>query len=199
MIKIEIKSIENYLYVVCNFIAETRIKEFKGNFYKMGIICEYYAIENSVFNSFINKPIEFEEYLYEKYGNPDGIYHLEGETFFYLDKAWDIAVFLLKQNDTTNKKILSKLYGKPINKEMEGYSFINSEDVKLICEVITNLTEYQIENAYDEEKMIKDEIYKSGWLNKKNNWDYILNHVRTIQRAFTVASEKNNMLIISKS
>jgi hypothetical protein len=165
----------------------------------MGIVCELYTIENSVFNNFVNKPKEFEDYLYENYGNPDGAYHLEDIAFFYLDKAWDIAMYLLIENDSSKEKILSKFEGEIIHKDMEGYNFINSNDVKLMNQILMNISEKEIESAYDVRKMQSKEIYRAGWFTKENNWEYILKHVKNIQLAFLIASEKNNTIIISKS
>jgi hypothetical protein len=164
----------------------------------MGIICELYCLENNIVKELIEFPKEFKDYLLENYTNPNSENHLEGENCFYLDKAWDIAMFLLRQNDSSNDKLLSKLEGKLIHDEMEGFSIISSNEVKLINQILINISENEIETAYDMNKMQEEEIYRAGWFTKKDNWEYILKHVNIIQQAFSIASLKDLTIIVRK-
>jgi hypothetical protein len=165
----------------------------------MGIVCEIYCIKKNIVKELIGDPKKFEEYLIEIYTNSDSENHFEGKNFFYLDKAWDIALFLLRENDSSSDKLLSKLEGALVHKEMEGCSIISSEEVKLINQILINISENEIETAYDLNKMQEEEIYRAGWFTKKDNWEYILKHVKTIQQAFSIASNEGLTIIIRKA
>ena len=108
-------------------------------------------------------------------------------------------MFLLRENDCSKNKTLSKLEGEIIDKSIEDYYIINSKEVKNINEILLTITEQQIEYAYSVENMDMKEVYKSGWITKEKYWDYILNHVLTIKNAFLKASENNNFIIVHKS
>jgi hypothetical protein len=164
----------------------------------MGIICEFYCLENETIINLIDNPKDFEYYLTENHTNPDSENHLEGENFFYLDKAWDIAMFLLRQNDSSSEKLLSKLEGEPIHEEMDGFSIINLQEVKSINQILSNISENEIENTYNIDAMEKANVYRARWFTKNDNWQYILNHVKTIQQAFMIASQKNQVIIVRK-
>nr|WP_315153204.1 DUF1877 family protein [uncultured Flavobacterium sp.] len=163
----------------------------------MGIVCEFYRIDDNVINTFLQDPIKFESYFYDNYVNPDGQFHDEGNTYFYSDKAWDIANFLIQQNDTSAEKLLDGILGTSI-KEIEGISYIKSEDVLKMNNLLIKITSQQIEEAYDEEKMKNPYIYNAGWFTKEENWDYILRHVNTFFEVFEKAAEHSDGIIISR-
>ncbi len=164
----------------------------------MGIICEFYRVEDKIIDEFIDKPAQFERYFYDFYVNPDGEFHQEGDNFFYTDKAWDIAIYLLQSNDCSKDKILNKIDGIQVSKKIEGLNFIKSKDVELINNVMKNITTNEILASYDQEKMIKDGIYRAGWFTINNSLEYILHHVETIQKAFQKSSEKGHGILILK-
>lgn len=164
----------------------------------MGFICEFYRVEDKIIDQFIGNPKEFERYFYDSYVNPFGEFHREGDNFFYTDKAWDIAMYLLKSNDSSKDKILDKIEGTEVSKYADGFSYIKSQDVKSINNEMRNITIDQVLEVYDDEKMIEDGIYRAGWFTKSDNLDYILDHVKTIQEAFQKSSENNDGILILK-
>lgn len=163
----------------------------------MGIVCEFYRVDDNVINTFLTNPVEFEDCFYDNYMNPYGQFNDMGNTSFYCDKAWNIASFLIQQNDNSEEKLLNGILGKEI-KEVEGMSYIKSEDVFKMNNILLKITSQQIEQAYDDEKMKDPYIYKAGWFTKEENWDYILHDVRTFFDAFKKAAEYREGIIISR-
>ena len=46
--------------------------------------------------------------------------------------------------------------------------------------------------------MQKPYVYNAGDFTKEKNWDYVLNHVKTIFKAFTKASANGKEIILCK-
>lgn len=162
----------------------------------MGIICELYIIDDQEIQILINSPNTFEDYLMNNYASVFGAKHIEDETVFSMDKAWDIAKFLIKQNDTSQTKILSKLDGLPIlENSYTGYSYILSKEVKEISKYLQCIHSHDIINTNT--ATISDNfVYNSEWL-QPENWSYILEHFYCFQNGFLKASEKNSGIVIS--
>nr|WP_315242000.1 DUF1877 family protein [uncultured Flavobacterium sp.] len=163
----------------------------------MGIVCEFYLVNDNFIDEFLENPEALERHFYDNYVSPDGEFHDEGENFFYSDKGWDIASFLISQNDTSQEKILSGLLGQPLE-NLEGLSYIKTMNVAEMNQILNLISPQQIENAYDESKMQDPYVYNAGYFTKENNWDYILNHVETILKAYSKAAEKGKGIIVCK-
>ncbi|RZJ53369.1 MAG: DUF1877 family protein [Flavobacterium sp.] len=163
----------------------------------MGIVCEFYLVDDQFINGFSEDPQAYEYDFSENYTDPDGKFHNEGVSNFYTDKAWDIASFLIQENDTSQEKILSGLLGQPLE-DIERLSYIKSFDVAKMNEIMSLISLQQITEAYNEEKMQDPYVYNAGWFTKESNWDYILDHVKTIFEAFKKAAEGNKGIIVSK-
>jgi hypothetical protein len=163
----------------------------------MGIVCEFYLVDDSLIDEFSEAPEALERHFYDNYASPDGEFHQEGEDNFYCDKAWNIASFLINQNDTSKEKILSGLLGQPLE-NLEGLSYIKAINVAKMNQIMNQISLQQIEEAYDESKMQDPYIYNSGYITKEKNWNYILHDIETILTAFKKASEKGKGIIVSK-
>ncbi|MBP1222847.1 DUF1877 family protein [Flavobacterium sp. 1355] len=163
----------------------------------MGIVCEFYLVYNNFINEFLENPEAFERHFYDNYASPDGEFHHEGEDNFYCDKAWDIASFLIRQNDTSKEKILSGLLGQPLE-NLEGLSYIKAINVAEMNKILNQISLQQIEEAYDESKMQDPYIYNAGYITKEKSWDYILHDVETIFTAFKKAAENGKGIIVCK-
>jgi hypothetical protein len=163
----------------------------------MGIVCEFYLVDDTFIDGFSENPEASERYFYDNYASPDGQFHKEGENNFYSDKAWDIASFLLTQNDTSEEKILDGLLGESLE-NLEGLSYIKTINVAKMNTILHQISLQQIEEAYDESKMRDPYVYNAGHFTKHNNWDYILDHVKTILKAFEKATENKKGIIICK-
>lgn len=163
----------------------------------MGIVCEFYLVNDNIIDRFSENPEDSEDYFYDNYINTEGEFHSEGESYFYVDKAWDIAKFLISQNDTSKEKILDGLLGEPF-KKLEDTYYIKATDVAKMYQILDQISLQQIEDAYDESKMQKPYVYNAGHFTKENSWDYILKHVKTILSAFKKASENGKGIIVRK-
>ena len=163
----------------------------------MGIVCEFYLVDDTFIDAFLESPKDSEDYFYEHYASPDGQFHNDEENCFYCDKAWDIASFLIIQNDISQDKILDGLLGLPLE-NLEGLSYIKAINVAKMNEILNQVSLQQIEDAYDISKMKDSYVYNAGRFTKENSWDYILNHVKTILRAFKKAVENDKAIIICK-
>ena len=159
----------------------------------MGIVCEFYIVKDKIIEDFLANPIEFEDYFTENYINVFGQFHNEEENMFYCDKAWDIAQFLFQQNSAS----LDELLGKAIE-NTERKSYIKSKEAKRINEILSQITLHQIEKAYDKTKIQKSDIYNAEKFTKDENWDYILEHIKTFFKAFKKATESDAGIIISR-
>lgn len=163
----------------------------------MGIVCEFYLVDDNFIDEFSENPEILERHFYDNYVNPDGEFHDEGENYFYSDKAWDIASFLIIQNDVSQEKILTGLLGQPLE-NLDGLSYIKTMNVSEMNKVLKQISPQQIEEAYDVSKMQDPYVYNAGYITKENSWDYILHHVKIIFTAFKKASEKGKGIIICK-
>lgn len=161
----------------------------------MGIVCEFYLVDDNFIDVFSDNPKTSERNFYDNYVSPDGQFHNEEENYFYCDKAWDIANFLISQNDTSKEKILDGLLGQSLE-NLEGLSYIKTIDVAKMNKILDQISLQQIEDAYDISKMKDPYVYNAGHFTKENNWNYILNHAKTILKAFKKAAENGKGIII---
>ncbi len=162
----------------------------------MGMICEIYIIDDSEIKMLISNPDTFDNYLTDNYSYIYGNKYIENETVFSMDKAWDIAKFLIKQNDKSKKNVLNKLDGLPISeKSYSGNNYILANEVIEINNWLSIIKSDDIMNS-NLESVNDDFVYRAEWL-VPENWNYILEHFYTFQKAFSKAVEKNSGIVIS--
>lgn len=159
----------------------------------MGIVCEFYVVEDRMIDEFLAKPSEFDEYFEEKYVDFWGQFHHEEENAFYCDKAWDIARFLFQQNHP----LLGNLLGTEIE-NAEGKSYLKAEEAKKIYHTLSQITSRQLEEAYNETNIQRNKVYNAGKFTKQDHWDYILQHIETFRKAFKKAAENDAGIIVSR-
>ena len=102
------------------------------------------------------------EYLEQNYASVYEKEHKENDTVFSLDKTWDVIRFLIIEADKTEHKILSGVYGEPLNEGFyNGYNFLFSENVKLISQLLQKIHHEDLLRFYDEDEMKSQMIYNA--------------------------------------
>ncbi|MFC7773033.1 DUF1877 family protein [Flavobacterium sp. GCM10027622] len=159
------------------------------------MICEFYRIDDKNITKLKNlSEDKLSEFLVENYSSVYGQYHKQNDTVFSLDKAWDVARFLLKTNDSTADKILDNIFGEPFDENSyEIYNYLLSDKVKNINQILLKIQIDDLYKEYDEEKMISQNVYKASGF----HWTFIKQHIETISAAFKKAAEQNDGLIIN--
>jgi hypothetical protein len=157
----------------------------------MGIVQELYRVSDSDIDMLINiSPESAEEYLSENYSYVYGKYHLEGDTHFYLDKAWHVVHFLFLENDWSESKSLQYLEGTPLTSD--GTYFIKSREVKIIYNILFQIPIENLKNSVDIDRMEREKIYR---FQSAKNWEHIEYYVNEMLKAFKKASECGDGLI----
>ena len=158
----------------------------------MGIILELYRMSDSDIEELRKLNTEDqEEYLNENYSNIYARYHKEDDIVFYMDKGWDIAIFLLKDKDTSEDKILQALDG----------TYIESREVRSINTIFEVIINERIKDSCDREKMIENRVYRSNKLEPWGGddfWRYIDFHLQTFKAAFARAAELNEGIVLNR-
>ncbi|MEW7289388.1 DUF1877 family protein [Aquimarina sp. 2304DJ70-9] len=152
----------------------------------MGIICELYRISDSEIEELKKiQPEVAEEFLDENYASIYGKYHKENDTVFSMDKGWAVTRFLIQECDISTNKVLSKL----------DDQFIKSDDVKLIHKMLELIRIEDLQNVYDQKKLIENNIYRAKY---DFYWEYIDNyHLKIYKSGFKRASELNDGIAIN--
>ena len=164
----------------------------------MGIVCGFYRIKDEIIDQFLKNPTWAYHFISENYQSVSGQYHIEDDTAFSIDKAWDIARFLLQQCDSSPQKNLTSLYGEKINKTSiytDCLHYIKSQMVERIHMALSHISTECIMKVYDRDKMIEDEVYRADWWDVID-WEYILSHIQTIKNAFAKANEQKEGIIV---
>ncbi len=155
----------------------------------MGIVCELIRIPDSNIEELRKKPFDdLEEFLDENYSNIDAEQHKE-DIVFYMDKGWDIARFLLMQNDPSKENLLKTLDQK----------FIKSDEVWQINNILHSINNGKVKQSCDRNSMIKKNFYMAKTLEHWDDndfWNYILIHLETYKKAFLIASEQNEGIVV---
>jgi Domain of unknown function (DUF1877) len=163
----------------------------------MGIVCEYYIIENEIIDNLKSESENAQNWIDENYSSVNGKYHIENDIVFVIDKGWAVAKYLLKECDITSEKILNSIDGTEINKiEYDFPKFIYSEKVKEIYKMIETITEEKIRKVFNVEKMIENNVYNADFFDE-SNLDFLMLHIDTIKNAFRKATENENGIIIN--
>jgi len=164
---------------------------------QMGIVGEFYRVEDEVIDYFIQHPKEASDYFQDNYNVVYGKFHNEPDRHFYTDKAWDIAIFLLKECDHTENKVISGIKGQLFDpKDWDTPSYLKSTQVNEIADALENITEQQLENALNVEKMKVQNVYRAEWGTKGNWEDYILIHTKELISAFSAAKRYTDGIVI---
>ncbi|MEM9675931.1 MAG: DUF1877 family protein, partial [Bacteroidota bacterium] len=119
---------------------------------------------------------------------------------YRLDSAWDVAQFLLNECDNSATKILRKVIRESHCLEREGQKvsglrYLGSEEVKSVCQELEKVSEGDLNAKWDKQKMLDKRVYKIKFFTKQEDWQYIMEHIHTINKAFYEASENNQALI----
>jgi len=134
------------------------------------------------------------EYLEQNYASVYGKEHKEDDTVFSLDKTWDVIRFLLIEADKTERKILSGVYGEPLNdSNYNGYSFLLTENVKLINHKLQKITKEDLLQFYNGEKMEVQSIYNAT----NYEMDFLKAKFELLKSSFKKASKLNSGFVIS--
>ena len=163
----------------------------------MGIVCTFLRVSIDTVQYLLENPELTDDYLGDNYASIDGKFHREGDTVFYTDKAWDIALFLLKESDPEINKLLNKyIEGTLIaNNTDSRAAYIIPEEVVIINNAIRNVQLDSLKIFYNNEKMIENDIYRGGWFTLES-WEYIKQHIVTMQEAFAKAAEHKDCIVI---
>lgn len=164
----------------------------------MGIVCDYCRVKDETIDYFANHPDEAREFFETNYFWVTGKYHTADDTVFSTDKAWDIAKFLIKECDTTPDKILNEIDGKTFDEKegLDSLFYIKSDKVKKINFLLRKISEKNLLDAYDQNKLIEKGVYSADLFGLEH-WRYILGHFQTMQKAFAKAEECDDGLVIN--
>ena len=163
----------------------------------MGIVCGFYRINNQLVDYLKDNPEDAYNYLGENYSSVNGKYHIDGDIVFHIDKAWDIAKFLLRKSDLTSDKVLQKLDGINIGptNDGDGLRYIPHNHVKEIHGALEQLSREKLVAAYNQQELIENHVYRADWF-AKPDWEYIFSHVDTMRKAFSRATETGDNIIV---
>jgi hypothetical protein len=164
----------------------------------MGVICSFYRLNSEAIHQLKQMPSdEAWSWIMTNYAEVNGKYHIEDDTAFETDKAWDIAKFLLKKCDPSPGSVLSKLDGVKLYSSDDWVEprYIEPGAVKEIYGVLKSISVEQIQKEYNQKEMVDNNVYKAD-LFGISNWDYFMQHVDTMKKAFARASETGDCLLI---
>jgi len=164
----------------------------------MGIVCGFYRVNKETIEQLKSQPEQAQNYIDDNYTSVSGKYHLEQDITFETDKAWDIAMFLLKKCDPTTDKELKHLVGIPINPD-DGWGsprYINPQNVQIIHDILQTITLEQLAEANDQEEMIQNNVYAADWWDEPD-WEYFNSHIDSIKKAFSKAAVHNDGIVIN--
>ncbi len=164
----------------------------------MGIVCGLYRFSKETIEQLKSKPEQAQAYIDENYTWVSGKYHIQDEITFEIDKAWDIARFLLIKCDPTIDKKLAHLYGIPINPD-DGWDaprYIDPENVQAVHDTLQMISVEQLVDANDQKEMVQNNVYAADWWDEPD-WDYFKFHIETIKKAFAKAAENGNGIIMN--
>ncbi|MFC6097685.1 DUF1877 family protein [Flavobacterium qiangtangense] len=161
----------------------------------MGMILEFYRLSDEKIIKLKNQSEQsFAEYLEQNYASVYGKEHKENDTVFSLDKTWDVIRFLIIEADKTEHKILSGVYGEPLNGSFyNGYNFLFSENVKLISHTLQKIHYEDLLKFYNEEKMKSQMIYNATNFQLK----FLKEEFEILKLAFEKSSQLDSALIIN--
>ena len=158
----------------------------------MGMICAYYRVHDNLIDKFIQNPDKADIWITQRS-------ETEKSEIYDLDKAWDIAQFLIKECDRTEAKILEKVIRKAnffekVNILINSPRYLKSKEVKEIWSELRRIEEQELKASWNKQKMLSERVYRSDWFTMKS-WDYIMEHVNTVKEAFYQASKNDEGLI----
>lgn len=157
----------------------------------MGIVCNFLRVSNETINYLLANPDISDNYLSQNYASVYGKFHRENNTVFYTDKAWSIALYLLKES---NSNLRVYLEGNFLTNDLTD-KYIRPEEVLIIYSNIKHIAPDTLKKIHDSEKMKQNYIYGADSFTIES-WDYIKEHIVTIQNAFTKAAACNEGIIL---
>jgi len=164
----------------------------------LSVTCTYYRVEGKWIDLLIDMPQEADNWI-NRFSN--WIQEDNAENRIYgLDSAWDVAQFLLNECDTSATKILRKVIREAYFFEEGAHKtssprYLRVNEIKLICQELQKISEEGLKAKWSKEKMLKAKVYRSNRFTMQEDWKFIMEHIRTINKAFYEASENNQALI----
>jgi len=156
----------------------------------MGIVCNFLRVSNETINYLLANPDISDDYLSENYASVFGKFHRENDTVFYTDKAWSVALYLLKESNPT---LSIYLEGNMLTNDSDKY--IRPEEVLIVYNNIKLIVPDTLKKFHDYGKMMQNHIYGADKFTIES-WDYVKEHIITIQDAFSKAAACNEGIIL---
>lgn len=165
----------------------------------MGIVSEYYIVADSLINQWIYKGRGAKEYFDANFSSISGVNHIHEETVFGLDKLWDIAIFLLMKTDSSADKALQNTKGTPFEEAyfFETCYYIESNQVKKIKNALEGISILDLEESYNSNELVENNIYGAESFTKENSWESIIELIEIIKNIFRKASENHKGVVIN--
>lgn len=164
----------------------------------MGIVCELHRASDALIEQIAAYPAEAATFVTDNFNSIYGKHHND-DTITYLGKGWDIAFFLLKEADPSSEKVLSGWRGEAFDeKDFDTPYYLKAAQVKVMAPVLAEITEGEIKDAFNYEKMREEYVYRAH-PGIPENWDWIIELANDIISAFQKAAEANDGLIINFS
>jgi hypothetical protein len=162
----------------------------------MGLVCELYRVSDTFIHALLENPAQAAAVVEARFEREDSKYRKDNDLNSQMDKAWDIAFFLLKEADPT-QKVLANIYGTKFDPTgFESLAYITAAQVTEIDLILSGLTIAQIRQAYNLDKMLEENIYRADAFTL-DNWDYIKKHIDAIIAIFKRAAEAKQGIIIN--
>jgi len=157
-----------------------------------------------IFNILQVTPSELEEYKQDSSKLEDRVYSQDSDDpqLTDLDKAWDGIMFVLKAPDSAQSSSdLSNILfsGQLIDEEQDmGYGpahFLTAEQVAAYSLLISAITENDVQQRFDPQKMTELELYPTIWDEGDEALDYVMEYFQTLQHVLSEAAENNQAII----
>jgi hypothetical protein len=160
----------------------------------MGRILELYRLSDAMIDKIHKDPVWAESYITNNYASVSGALHQQNDTVFSIDKAWDVARYLIQ------KYLVSKGSSYPIFGEHHHDELFNDEFLAIkspqVQEINALLQEMQPEqlNAFYNKPEIAELCYQGDWVEHLD--DYVLRHIATIKEAYQKAAAHEEGLVV---
>ncbi|UZR95291.1 DUF1877 family protein [Chondrinema litorale] len=156
----------------------------------MGIVKEYYRVEDKMIDYFVQNPEEASDYFDNNYCFMGGKYHDNPERHFYLDKSWDEIIPLLIKCDNSENNIVKEINGISF-RYFDDPFYIKSELAAEICDALQLIVEEDLREAYNISKMKSSELNDDLWKN------YFLLYINKLKAAFQTAKRFKDGIVIN--
>jgi hypothetical protein len=162
----------------------------------MGYICELYRINDEIIDKIVDDPNWGFDFVFYNYAEVGGAFHIQNDTVFSTDKAWDIADYLISKFAKSKGEEINVLGYDPDkeNPASDVLSVIKSPEVKRINELIKQIDTSTISEFYDRAETIRNYRYRSDLIEKVD--DYVIYHINKIREAYSKAAAENDGIVV---